>query len=54
MSPDAVSLITSMIVLDPSERLGCTLESIKVLKEHPFFEGVDFEEVSREDYKGCV
>jgi hypothetical protein len=32
-----------MIQLDPKDRLGNDLESIKLLKKHEFFKGVDFE-----------
>ena len=27
---------------------------MKILKKHPFFNGIDFEEISREDFRGCV
>lgn len=54
MSKDAERLIDSMIQLDPTKRLGGSLESMDLLKKHSFFEGIDFEEVSSPDYRGCV
>ena len=54
MSKDAEDLINQMIQIEPEKRLGCNLESLQILKRHPFFKGVDFEEVSREDFRGCV
>lgn len=44
ISPEAVSLIDSMLMLDPVDRLGspygkCNMSS---LKKHPFFKGIDF------------
>ena len=41
-----------MIQINPAHRLGSTLESIDKMKTHPFFEGVDFKEVSRPEYTG--
>jgi serine/threonine protein kinase len=54
MSKDALDLINKMIQVDPSERLGHDLESLKELKSHPFFKGVDFEEISRPEYIGNI
>ena len=44
MSPDAVSLIDSMIMIDPKDRLGSpdSKNDIINLKNHPFFKGIDF------------
>jgi serine/threonine protein kinase len=42
MSTDAIDLINRMIQLNPDDRLGCNLESLAILKEHPFFNGIDF------------
>ena len=36
--------------MEPTNRLGHNLESIAVLKTHPFFHGVDFEKVSSKDF----
>ena len=46
MSKEAVDLVNAMIQIDPSKRLGNNLESISNLKTHPFFNKVNFEEVS--------
>uniref|UniRef100_A0A7S3CM07 Uncharacterized protein n=1 Tax=Strombidium rassoulzadegani TaxID=1082188 RepID=A0A7S3CM07_9SPIT len=52
MSPEAADLINRMIQLEPQHRLGCDLKSIELLKQHPFFAGVDFSEVSKSTYTG--
>ena len=41
MDPKAVDLIEKLLKISPAERLGfkCYAE----LKEHPFFEGIDWE-----------
>ena len=49
-----MDLINQMIQLDPTKRLGHNLESLKNLKKHPFFKGVNFEEVSKDDFRGCM
>lgn len=53
MSPEAEDLIIKMLKVDPKKRLGGTLESMAELKKHPFFDGIDFEEVSKPDYTGA-
>ena len=52
MSKEAVDLINRMIQLSPGNRLGATLETIAILKQHPFFAGIDFDEVSSAGYTG--
>lgn len=54
MSKEAFDLINRMIQLEPSQRLGYNLESLKLMKTHPFFEGIDFTEISSPDYKGLL
>jgi hypothetical protein len=51
MSKEAFHLINAMIQIEPKNRLGHDLESLKLLKTHPFFDGIDFDEVSKKDYK---
>jgi 3-phosphoinositide dependent protein kinase-1 len=50
---DAASLIRQLLVVDPSQRLGNgskdSLLSYEKLKKHEFFEGVDFDEVGKQD-----
>jgi len=41
-----------MIQVEPKNRLGHNLDSIKLMKTHPFFEGINFEEISQHDYRG--
>ena len=43
-----------MIQLNPLDRLGSTPESMVLLKRHPFFDGIDFEEVSSSSFKGAM
>ena len=50
MSPEAEDLIIKMLHVDPKKRLGGTLESMAELKKHSFFEGINFEEVSKPDF----
>lgn len=52
MSKEAEDLINRMIQLEPQHRLGHNLESIKMLKQHPFFNGIKFAEVSTPGFKG--
>ena len=52
MSPEAKDLIDRMIQVEPTNRLGHNLESLAVLKTHPFFQGVDFSKVSEKGYTG--
>ena len=44
IDPTARKFIEAVMTLDPEERLGCpnTDHDINVLKEHEFFEGIDF------------
>ena len=51
MSKEAQDLIDKMIQINPSDRLGHNLESIALLKQHPFFNGVNFEEISQKKHK---
>jgi hypothetical protein len=41
-----------MLQISPENRLGHDLESLAVLKTHPFFAGIDFQEVSSKKFKG--
>lgn len=52
MSKEACHLIDCMLQIDPLARLGSNLDSIKKMKTHPFFDGVDFKEISKYEYKG--
>jgi hypothetical protein len=42
MSPEAYDLINKLLVMEAKNRLGANLKSIKELKKHPFFEGIDW------------
>jgi serine/threonine protein kinase len=52
MSKEAEDIINRMIQLEPQHRLGHNLESLKMMKQHPFFDGINFAEVSSPGYKG--
>lgn len=43
MDPAAVDLISKLLKFNPTERLG--FRSIAEIKEHHFFEGIDFEKL---------
>ena len=51
MSKDAQDLIDKIIQIKPSDRLGHNLESIALLKQHPFFKGIDCEEISQKKHR---
>lgn len=53
MSEEAYDLINRIIQIEPKLRLGHNLESIKILKTHPFFKGIDFNKVSKKGYDGA-
>ena len=54
MSEEAQDLLNKMIQIDPNMRLGNNPESLKnELKKHPFFDGIDFDQVSHKDYRGA-
>ena len=52
MSEAAEDLINRMIQIEPTHRLGHDLESVRLMKTHPFFSGIDFDEVSHKKYTG--
>lgn len=45
LSPEAVALIDAMLMLKPDQRLGSPdgRMNIEVLKKHPFFVGINFD-----------
>jgi hypothetical protein len=50
MSKEAQDLINRILQIKPEDRLGHNLKSIQVLKQHPFFDGIDFAKVSQKKY----
>ena len=44
LSPEAVALIHSMLMINPGDRLGSPVSrnGMPILKQHPFFQGIDF------------
>lgn len=41
-SKEAISLLTGLLQKKPEHRLGCGEKSIQEIKEHPFFESIDW------------
>lgn len=52
MSIEAQDLVNRMIQINPGNRLGHNLENIQILKGHPFFQGINFTDISKRDYTG--
>jgi len=46
MSPDACNLLEGLLTRDPAKRFGA---DFNVIKNHPFFEGLDWEKVERKE-----
>ncbi|KAJ1970919.1 serine/threonine protein kinase [Dimargaris xerosporica] len=42
-SPEARDLITQLLVLDPSQRIGATDSDLQAIKDHPFFAGFQWD-----------
>jgi len=42
-TPEACDLIQSLLMKDPTKRLGCGPEGVEEIKSHPFFEEIDWE-----------
>ena len=45
MNEDARDLISKMLVIDPKKRLGCGKNDIVKIKNHPFFEEINWDEI---------
>jgi hypothetical protein len=41
-SKDAISLLTGLLHKRPENRLGCGEKGIEEIKDHPFFESIDW------------
>nr|CAB3220344.1 beta-adrenergic receptor kinase 2 [Phallusia mammillata] len=50
MSPEVSSFLAQLLTKDPKERIGCRGRGGQELKEHQFFEDVDWEQVFRQKY----
>ena len=46
-SKNAINLIQGLTTKNVKERIGCKAEGIKELAKHPFFEGIDWEKLSK-------
>lgn len=42
-APETISIITGLLMKDPSQRLGYRVEGYSAIKEHPFFEGLNWD-----------
>lgn len=47
LSSDLKDLISNILVLDTKNRLGCKEEGVTELKSHPYFHGVDWENITK-------
>ena len=47
MDPDCVDLVERLCDVNPNKRLG--LNSMSLIKKHPYFKGVDFELINNQD-----
>jgi protein kinase A len=43
--PQAAALIKQLCVVEPSKRLGCSLEGVNEIRRQPFFETIDWVEL---------
>ena len=48
--PEATDIIQKLLKINPQQRLGCN--GIKEIKEHPFFDGINWEEMLKNNKKG--
>lgn len=44
-------LLTGLFQVDISKRLGCTSEGVKGIKDHPWFDGVDWDKMYKHKYQ---
>ena len=47
VSPRASSLVLGLLKVDPSQRLGNIQNGVEAIKQHPFFEGIDWAVVAQ-------
>lgn len=47
LSPEVADFITKLLVKDPRKRLGGGVEDAEELKRHPFFDGLNWDDLSR-------
>jgi serine/threonine protein kinase len=40
--PIAQDFVSKLLIRDPRQRLGCTSEGGRAVRNHPFFKGIDF------------
>ena len=49
MSPEAFDLLEKLLRFDPLNRIGCRELGTIEIKQHPFFRGIDWEEIENMD-----
>ena len=49
MNPLLINLISQFLTINPKKRLGYGIHGIKKIKEHPYFEGVDWDKYLRKE-----
>jgi len=53
-SPHAVDLISNLLVVDSSRRLGCLANGVQDIKSHAWFHGLDFQAVLQSQSPGPI
>jgi len=49
LSPKSKDVITQLLVRDPAQRLGSGDDDFKEIREHPFFQGLDFDKLLKKE-----
>ncbi len=50
ISPNAADLIQKLLIVDPTQRLGCN--GVQEIREHPFFSNINWGDLLRNNKKG--
>ena len=51
LSPEVVDFIKQLLIKDPTQRLGCIENGIETMKKHPFFVGINWEDIYNKKVK---
>ena len=50
-SDEAISFLKALLQRDPSKRIGSSAEDAAELKKHPFFAGVDWDQIRNKSHE---